>query len=81
MSICRRKNSKEDFEVGWQNIPLRKCKRIYLDKCKKPCLQYHLGYCLAPCCMDVNKQEYKNIVENMKMFLKWRLYKTAKRMA
>ena len=36
-------------------FPLRKCKTI---KKNGPCMYYHIGRCLAPCCGKINIEEY-----------------------
>lgn len=40
-------------------FPLRSCSKMP----KKPCLEYHMGRCLAPCAGGVSKEEYKKIVD------------------
>ena len=46
-------------------FPLRKCKFFP----KKPCLNYHLGQCLAPCIGKVSIAFYNQIVEELILFL------------
>ncbi len=46
-------------------FPLRSC-RIMPDK---PCLDFHIGQCLAPCIDKIDTQDYKRIVENVILFL------------
>lgn len=36
---------------------------------KKPCLQYHLGFCMGPCAGLVSEQEYAKQVERLKSVL------------
>jgi excinuclease ABC subunit C len=46
--------------------PLRKCDKLP----KQACLYYHMGQCLAPCINKVAKEEYKEIINEIKRFLK-----------
>ncbi len=46
-------------------FPLRKCRSFP----KKPCLDYHLGQCLAPCIGRVNVAFYNQIVKELILFL------------
>ena len=46
-------------------FPLRSCRIIP----SKPCLDFHIGQCLAPCIGKINSQDYKGIVENVVLFL------------
>ncbi len=42
-------------------FPLRTCRN--LPKNRRPCLNYDLGRCLAPCCGKVSKEEYGKTVD------------------
>ncbi|MCK5761553.1 MAG: excinuclease ABC subunit UvrC [Candidatus Izimaplasma sp.] len=46
--------------------PLRKCTKLP----KKECLYYHMNQCLAPCIKKVSKEEYDQVVVDIKKFLK-----------
>ncbi len=54
--------------------PLRKCEKLP----KRECLYYHMGQCLAPCIKEVNEDEYKDIVNQVKRFLKGDIKETIK---
>lgn len=47
-------------------FPLRKCNTLP----KKPCLYYYIGQCLAPCINEVSKEQYDQIISEIKAFLK-----------
>ena len=53
-----------------QIFPLKRCK-YNLNKQTNvgPCLYYHIGRCLGPCIDDVNKQEYRQMVNEIILFL------------
>jgi excinuclease ABC subunit C len=58
-----------------QFIPLRTCKlnlsKENIDKQKfKPCLEYHLGNCLAPCAALQTEEDYLDSLEQLKNMLK-----------
>jgi len=53
-----------------KTFKLRKCKGGALKNRSRPCLNYQIGACLAPCCLDVAKSEYDEIVNEVIMFLK-----------
>lgn len=49
-----------------QTFPLRTCRNMKVDR---PCLQYHLGYCEAPCVGLVSKEKYGTYVEQIVQLL------------
>ncbi len=53
-------------------FPLRKCKTKETPKRSRPCLNYQLGRCLSPCCLDVSIEDYQEIVDQVKLFLEGR---------
>ena len=53
-------------------FPLRKCKTKGTPKRSRPCLNYQLGRCLGPCCLDVRVEDYQEIVDQVKLFLEGR---------
>jgi excinuclease ABC subunit C len=53
-------------------FPLRKCKTRDIPRRSRPCLNYQLGRCLAPCCLDIGSDDYQEIVDQVKLFLEGR---------
>jgi len=53
-------------------FPLRKCTTKGIPKRSRPCLNYQLGRCLAPCCLNVRVEDYQEIVDQVKLFLEGR---------
>ncbi len=45
------------------------CKRSF-DKKTKPCLNYHIGLCSAPCNGAINKNEYLETIKSAKEYIK-----------
>jgi excinuclease ABC subunit C len=51
-------------------FPLRKCKnKAALKKRQSPCMYYHIGRCMAPCCGKINPDEYRLHVEQVRRLL------------
>ncbi len=50
-------------------FPLRNCKGSVLKKRKRPCLDYQMGKCLAPCFGKASVDEYQNHVKNVILLL------------
>ncbi|MDR2965139.1 MAG: excinuclease ABC subunit UvrC [Treponema sp.] len=48
-------------------FPLRKCKSI--KKRKAPCMYYHIGRCMAPCCNKINIDAYRIHVQRVQKLL------------
>lgn len=51
-------------------FPLRCCRgEILPEKTKRPCLNYHIKRCLAPCSGEVDREEYRKMVDEVLLFL------------
>ena len=51
-------------------FPLKRCRKVFprdIGK-ERPCLNYHIGKCMAPCSGDVTSEQYKEMVERIVMF-------------
>ena len=53
-------------------FPLRKCTTKDIPKRSRPCLNHQLGRCLAPCCKEVSREEYQELVDQVRLFLEGR---------
>jgi len=51
---------------------LRKCRGKIFKTRSRPCLNYQMQRCLAPCCCKVDKKVYDEIVKEVILFLKGR---------
>jgi excinuclease ABC subunit C len=51
-----------------RNFQIRDC-RYSLDKPRRPCIQYQMGKCLAPCSGLASREAYMKLVEEIKLFL------------
>lgn len=50
-------------------FPLRTCSDSTLERQPRPCLNYHIARCLAPCQKKVSKEDYHEIVKEVILFL------------
>lgn len=50
-------------------FPLRTCKSMNVDR---PCLEYHIKRCLAPCHGHISKDEYNAMIKEVCLFLEGR---------
>lgn len=50
---------------------VRKCNKIILEDSKpvRPCLNYSMGLCSAPCAKYINKEDYSKIIQDIHKFL------------
>jgi len=51
-------------------FPLRKCADTVFRAAKRPCLNYEIGRCLAPCCGLIKREEYQGILDAVISVLK-----------
>ena len=54
------------LEIIDKLFPLRKCKKL---KKKEPCMYYHIGRCMAPCCGKISKEDYQVHVRRVQKLL------------
>ncbi len=59
-------NAYEMINILNRFYPLRKCHQVP----KSPCLYYHLGQCLAPCINKVTNEQYQDVIDEIKQFLR-----------
>ena len=53
-------------------FPIRKCKTRGLPKRTRPCLNYEMGRCLGPCTLHVPVSKYREVVQQVRLFLEGR---------
>ena len=51
---------------------LRKCKSQRLQQRERPCLNFQMDRCLAPCSHEIAEQKYTKIVQQVRLFLEGR---------
>ncbi len=50
-------------------FPLRTCREPIDGRRRRPCLQYHIKRCLAPCVGYQSREEYESMIEEVVLFL------------
>jgi excinuclease ABC subunit C len=60
---------KQTLKVLESIFGFRSCSKPITGTDKRPCLKYHLGHCLAPCTGYVSKEEYKEAIKQIVLFL------------
>jgi excinuclease ABC subunit C len=60
---------KQTLHVLQNLFPLRICSKAITGKASRPCLEYHLGHCLAPCTGAVSREEYAQVINEVTLFL------------
>jgi len=50
-------------------FPLRPCSKEITGKARRPCLEYDIGHCLAPCTGAVTRRQYKEVIKQVILFL------------
>ena len=64
--------AKDMLDLIYSAFPIRRCK-LNMDKVPKnhrPCLNYHIGKCTAPCCKKITPAQYKEIINKVVSFLR-----------
>lgn len=72
---------RETLKILKKVLPLRSCKEKFRVRGKeRPCLNFHLKYCLAPCQGDVSPDQYGNMVRDLTLFLEGRQEKLLRKL-
>ena len=60
---------KHTLKVLKNIFPFRNCAKNLTGRAQRPCLEYHMGRCLAPCAGDTVKAEYDQVIGEVISFL------------
>jgi excinuclease ABC subunit C len=60
---------KQTLRILKRLFPLRFCSKDITGKATRPCLEYHLGHCLAPCTGNVRPEDYAQVIKEVTLFL------------
>jgi len=55
-----------------KTFKLRKCKTTDFKSRSRPCINHQMELCLGPCCLDIEKSTYNEVVKEVTLFLKGR---------
>lgn len=61
---------RETMKIIHQNFLLRKCQTKTFQFRQRPCLNYQMGQCPAPCFKLIDEKRYRNAVKEVELFLK-----------
>lgn len=58
---------KDIIELIKKTFPIRTCKKNIVEGAKpiRPCLNYQIGLCKAPCAQYINKSDYREIIDDV----------------
>jgi len=60
---------RETLQFVHQIFPLRTCKPLEFKSRRRPCIEYEIKRCLAPCCGLVKKETYRQMVDDAVSFM------------
>lgn len=60
---------RETLRVIHKAFPLRRCSATQFAHRSRPCLNFQMMRCLGPCCNEVSEEEYRGIVDQVRLFL------------
>ncbi|UMZ72643.1 excinuclease ABC subunit UvrC [Natranaerofaba carboxydovora] len=60
---------RETIKLLRKLFPIRSCKKEVPNKKYRPCLNYHIKRCIAPCSGKVPKEKYREMIDNIIMVL------------
>ncbi len=63
---------RETIKLIHRNFKLRKCRDAEVKPRKRPCLNYQMNACLGLCSRNVDPEQYRDIVDEVRMFLNGR---------
>jgi len=63
------KSVRQTLKVLKGIFPFRSCRKSITGTDLRPCLEYHIHHCLAPCIGVVSKEEYAEVIKQVILFL------------
>ena len=60
---------RETLKLIRRLFPIRTCQDTKFTSRLRPCINYEMGRCLGPCCDKTNPSEYREVVNQVRMFL------------
>jgi excinuclease ABC subunit C len=64
--------ARETWKAIHQVFPLRRCSDKAFANRARPCLYHHMGLCLGPCSLPVDKAAYEELIRQVALFLEGR---------
>ena len=77
--------AKTFLEMLRKLYPIRNCKLVLKEEHihnghYRPCLEYHIGNCKAPCDGSMSEEEYREMIHNVKKVIKGNIHEVLKEM-
>ena len=63
---------KETLKLIRRLFPIRTCPDTKFSNRLRPCINYEMGRCLGPCCGKADSDQYRQTIQQIKMFLEGR---------
>ena len=63
------KSVRQTLKVLKEIFPFRSCSKAITGTDSRPCLDYHIQHCLAPCTGATSKEEYAEVIRQIVLFL------------
>ncbi|MDY6905730.1 MAG: excinuclease ABC subunit UvrC [Thermodesulfobacteriota bacterium] len=63
---------RQTLKIIDKTFRLRKCGNKRFKQRQRPCLNYQIDLCLAPCCRDISDDDYREVLNEVVLFLKGR---------
>jgi len=61
---------RETLQIINKLFPIRKCSQLVLKKRTRPCIDFQLKRCVAPCCQEIDREEYSKTVKKVLLLLR-----------
>jgi excinuclease ABC subunit C len=74
------KSIKQTLKLLKGIFPFRSCTRQITGKDPRPCLEYDLGHCLAPCIGRTSRAEYDEVIKQLILFMEGKQEKVVKQL-
>jgi excinuclease ABC subunit C len=74
------KSIKQTLKLLKGIFPFRSCTRQITGKDPRPCLEYDLGHCLAPCIGQTSRAEYDEVIKQLILFMEGKQEKVVKQL-
>ncbi len=71
---------RQSLSLIQKTFQIRQCEDSYFANRSRPCLQYQIKRCTAPCVGYISKEEYAKDVENVKLFYQGKSEQVIKRL-
>ncbi|MEJ2047451.1 MAG: excinuclease ABC subunit UvrC, partial [Dehalococcoidia bacterium] len=75
------KSVRQTLKVLKEIFPFRSCSRPITGTDSRPCLDFHIQHCLAPCIGATSKEEYAEVIRQIVLFLEGKQERVVRELA